>query len=301
MVCQVNQEKNYKNPGIWTTIGGIAAGTATEIGCVAIQKPIAGSIMKNMVQLSNTLNKDEFTAVDKALEKTITQSGLKDKGVEIIKATADNKKKIEDILLNVFKNNFFTRLFPEKQRKNAAKEIFDIVHKGKNAFYEPVSKKVVVPETKLKLAIFHELGHAMNANLSTVGKLLPKSRLAVVLTAPVSLIALLKHKKASNEKPKSGFDKTTTFIKNNAGLLTFASFIPMLTDEGLASFKGNKFAKELLNPDLARKVSKTNIMGFSTYLLMAVLCGTGVHLGVKLKDYIVSRKINNQNKETVNN
>ncbi|MBQ2611149.1 hypothetical protein IJF81_02015, partial [bacterium] len=85
----------------------------------------------------------------------------------------------------------------------------------------------------------------MNANLSKFGKILQKCRPMALLAIPVSQIALWKTKKAPGEEPKNGLDKTTTFIKNNAGKLTFLAFLPTLLEEGLASVKGNKLAKKL--------------------------------------------------------
>lgn len=135
----------------------------------------------------------------------------------------------------------------------------------------------------------------MNANLSKFGKILQKCRPMALLAIPVSLIALWKTKKAPGEEPKNGLDKTTTFIKNNAGKLTFLAFLPTLLEEGLASVKGNKLAKKLLNPELAKKVAKTNALGFSSYALLATLSGLGVYLGTKVKDAIASKKLVEQN------
>ena len=47
---------------------------------------------------------------------------------------------------------------------------------------------------------------------------------------------------------------------------------------------------------IARKVAKTNALGFSTYLLSATLSGLGIYLGTKVKDSIVSKKLVTENK-----
>lgn len=131
----------------------------------------------------------------------------------------------------------------------------------------------------------------MNANLSKIGKILQKNRALAMLSLPIALIALLKTKKAPNEEPKNKLDKITTFIKNNAGKLTFATFLPTIAEEGLATIKGNKLAKQLLDPELAKKVAKTNALGLSSYILLATLSAIGIHLGVKVKDAIAKPKI----------
>ena len=80
-----------------------------------------------------------------------------------------------------------------------------------------------------------------------------------MLALPIALIALLKTKKAEGEQPTGVVDKATDFIKNNAGKLTFATFIPTLIEEAMASIKGNKMAKELLNPQMAKKIANLRI------------------------------------------
>ena len=157
-----------------------------------------------------------------------------------------------------------------------------------------------MPEYKLSLAGFHEAGHAMNANLSKVGRFLQNCRKAPLLSMPIAAIALLKTKKAPGEEPTSKTDKATTFIKENAGKLTFAAWLPVLAEEGLATLKGNKFAKQLLNPELAKKVVKTNAYGYSSYLLAAVLSGVGICAGTKVKDAIASKKEIPQKQENEN-
>lgn len=165
------------------------------------------------------------------------------------------------------------------------------VNLGKNAFYSFNSKKIIMPEKGLSLAVFHEAGHAANQNFSTIGKMLQKCRGLSLLSLPISIIALFKTKKAPNQEPKGAIDKTTTLVKENAGKLTLATFIPLLLEEGLASIKGNNFAKKTLSPELVKKVSKTNALGFSTYLGLAAFSSLGTYLGVKVKDAIAKPKL----------
>ena len=251
--------------------------------------------MKKIGKISNSLSADEFTQVEKAVVDTIKNSGLEAKGVSIIKATTENAEEISKIMGKEIDKGVLKYL--PKQVKEIIGGIFSSqMASGKNACYTFASKKIIMPEKELGLALFHEAGHAMNANLSKFGKILQKCRLMQCLTLPIALIALWKTKKAPGEEPKNGLDKATTFIKNNAGKLTFAAFLPMLLEEGLATIKGNNFAKQLLSPELARKVAKTNALGFSTYLLMATLSGLGIYLGTKVKDSIASKKLAAENK-----
>lgn len=107
---------------------------------------------------------------------------------------------------------------------------------------------------------------------------------------PIAAIALFKTKKAPGEKTENQIGKATNFVKNNAGKLTFLAWLPTVVEEGLATFKGNKAAKQLLDSDLAKKVAKTNALGFSTYLLSAVLSSVGIYAAKKVKDKIAAPK-----------
>ena len=287
-----SNEQQYIKPSTNAIVGGVVVGGLTSFAIRVPHAFIAPETMKKMQNICNNLSKDEFKQVDKALDATLNKSGLKQKGVEILKYTKKNAKKITSIINKEIEQEKFIPKFIRKIRA----ELFNIQLKmGMNAFYSSISNKVVLPEKKLGLAAFHEMGHAMNANMSKIGKALQKCRKATILTVPIALIALLKTKKAPGEQPKDALDKTTTFVKNNAGKLTFAACLPMLIEEGLASIKGNKFAKQFLKPELAQKVAKTNALAFSTYLLAAVLGSIGIHYGVKAKDSIARNKLASEN------
>jgi len=284
------QEQNYKKPSAGSIIGGALAGSVVQ-GAVSTPKQIIAPLILEKVQkISRELTADEFTQVEKAVLDTIKNSGLEAKGVSVIKATSENAKEISEIMLREINNAPLFKYLPKKVKEFAGKTISSMIASGNNACYTFLSKKIIMPEKELNLSLFHEAGHAMNANLSKFGKILQKCRPMVLLACPISLIALFKTKKAPNQEPKNNLDKATTFIKDNAGKLTFAAFIPMLVEEGLASLKGNKFAKQLLSPELAKKVAKTNALGFSTYLVTATLSGLGIYLGAKVKDAIASNK-----------
>ena len=291
MTTSVNmQEQNYKKPSVGTIIGGVIAGSTVARLATSPHKLVTPQILKQMREISNSLSEDEFRQVEKAVSDTIKNSGLEAKGVSIIKATSENAKEISKIVGKEIDRGLLKYL--PKQVKEIIGDIFSSqMASGKNACYTFVSKKIIMPEKGLGLALFHEAGHAMNANLSKFGKILQQCRPMTLLAAPIALIALWKTQKAPGEEPKNRLDKTTTFIKNNAGKLTFLAFVPLLLEEGLATIKGNNFAKKLLSPELAKKVAKTNALGFSTYLLMATLNGLGIYLGTKVKDSIARNKL----------
>ena len=292
MVSGLNsQETKYKNPTPLAIAGGVIAGGITNSAVKIGQDAITGLfISRALKNTSKNISTDEFKQLETAIENTINNSGLKEKGVEIIKATKENSKKITDIISKDFSCGVM-KFAPKSIKEFLSKNVVSQIEDGANALYAVSAKKIIMPEGgKLGLALFHEAGHAMNANLSKFGKVLQKCRPLTLLAIPISLIALLKTKKAPDEQPKNKLDKATTFIKNNAGKLTFAAFLPAILEEGLASLKGNKFAKQLLSPDLAKKVAKTNALGFTSYLLAATLSAVGLYAGVKVKDAIAHKK-----------
>ena len=132
----------------------------------------------------------------------------------------------------------------------------------------------------------------MNKNLSKCANMLGKFRLMPILGGLMVTLSLLKDKKRDDEKPLGFFDKTAIFIKNNVGKLVFASYIPMLAEEGLASIRGQKVAKKLLSPDVYKNVVKGNALGFSTYLLVAISASLGATFATKVRDKIVHKNQN---------
>ena len=298
MVMDVSQkEQVYQNPSKAAIVGGAAVGSLVQSTVMAPKKLVAMAILNKMSQLSDNLSADEFEAVAEATGKILKDTKLAEKGVEIVKATGANSFKIKKNLIKEINGNKITKFIPKKLRHFITNLMYTTVESGNNAVYAFKSKKIIMPEKELSLAFFHEAGHAINANLSKFGKALQKIRPLTVLAVPIALIALWKTKKAEGEKPTGTIDKITTFVKDNAGKLTFATFLPMLLEEGLASIRAQKMAKTMFGKGsaLAAKVAKTNAWGFSTYAITAVLSSVGIWLGAKVKDMIASRKAINTN------
>ena len=270
---------------------GYMAGSFVSGTVANFKAPVSGMCMSTMKDIGKNLTDAEYEMVKNATSKLLQITSLDKKGVSILKATAENSEAVSKVLQNEFSGNFVTRLIPEKVRKFISSMLSTMFTCSENAAYTFKSKKLILPEgKKLSLAAFHEVGHAMNANMSKIGKLLQSCRTLTFLAIPISLIALLKAPKKEGEKPQGLVDKTTTFVKNNAGKLTFMTFLPMLIEEGMASLKGNSLARKLLSPELASKVIKTNKIAYLTYLATAVTAGLGIYLGTKVKDKICKPK-----------
>ena len=170
------------------------------------------------------------------------------------------------------------------------------IFEGKNACYIPKANTIAVNKEKIGIAAMHEIGHAINKNISKFGNALQKMRNPfIMLGSLVTIIAFTKRPKADGEKPKGFIDKATTFIKNNAGKLTFLSLVPLLMEEGLASLNAAKLEKSLLDAKSLKRMNKFNVIAWMTYFGLALGVGIGTKLGVKLKDKIAKPKEIKQN------
>jgi len=313
---QINATKSQNKQNLATTLLGIFSGFAVSAYTVMQLKWIKPWILPKLQEMGSVSEKN-LAEVDKAAEKVLQKTGLTAKGFKIIKATHENVDKITDSILKAI-NNVTTKITDKifgkqtkeqrkilkKIRNRSFKKLSDNMYReklrntismiadGKNACCVPVTKRIIMPQKKLSLTVFHEIGHAMNANFGALGKTLSRARAASLLVLPIALTALIKKKKAPGEEPKGNFDKATTFVKNNAGKLTFAALLPMVLEEGLASIRGYGAAKNILNPKLAKKIPLTYTLAFSTYLSFAILSAIGINLGIKVKDAIIENKTN---------
>ena len=150
------------------------------------------------------------------------------------------------------------------------------VARGKNAFFADKLKLAVAPEHKPSL-ILHELGHAINAK-NAFTKILQNTR----RYAPFAPTALL----IANGIFSNKNDGKKSFIERNAGILGFAAFLPTIAEEGLASFRGIKAAKNVLKNPAGLNILKRNyLLALSTYIL------AGIGLGVASKQAVLEDSI----------
>lgn len=168
--------------------------------------------------------------------------------------------------------------------------IFAQVKTGTNAFYLEHANAIMVPNKKLITSGFHEIGHALNANKSKFWHFVQKNRKACMMaTSLIATISLLTKKKADDETPAKGIEKVGHFVKKNAGALTFASMIPVIAEEAMATIKGNKLASKMLDANLLKRVKIGNALGLSTYVLSAVGMAASATFAVKVKDSIQAK------------
>jgi len=250
--------------------------------------------------LLQTLNEDELKEVREAAYKAFGKTGLKDKGIDIINITENNKFDALDQITNEAKADFARRTKFQKLglyiqagmskllNPVGTETLVDAVASCQTAGYLPTIKKFIINMDSAPDFIFHEMGHALTDKYGNfLSKFNIKSRFYVLALAPVFLLtSLIKTpNKNKDEKPEGVVDKTTTFIKNNCGKLVAATFIPILIDEALASIKGQKLAKEFIqSKSILDGLKSTHLKAYSTYLLATGLFGGVSALAVYFRD-----------------
>lgn len=294
-------------------VGLIAAGSVKDISNFTSSSAL--NSMKNMCKDSI-----DVETIKNAAKEAINLNGLRDKVdlldinnssstvkccfqhrviefplVDAVDSAADSARKVN--VENFGLKKAVLQELPQKFRRTKLGKIYtSILEKtfanGNNAAFFPKSNKIAVNFEKLGYSVFHEIGHSINKNCSKFWNVLQKSRTPFMLlgTSVIPLIAIFKRKKVEGEEPKNVVDKVTTFVKNNGGKLATLSFVPMVAEELKATARGNKLAKQLLNPAAYKKVLKSNRLGALTYIITALGTGLGVFIGSEVKDLLTKPK-----------
>ena len=252
------------------------------------------------------LDENELKEVREAAYKAFDKTGLKDKGLDILNITDDNKAEVLEQIKQYSREALAKKTKLQKLglyiqagvgkilNPVSAKTMVNAIAECESAAYTPTINKFLINMNSAPDLLFHEIGHALtDKNGNFLSKLNIKSRLYVLALAPIFLItSLIKSpKKNKEDKPQGAIDKTTTFIKNNCGKLVAASFIPILIDEALASIKGQKLAKDFISSKkILKGIKKTHLMAYGTYILAPVFTGGISYLLVKLRDKLAKKK-----------
>ena len=163
----------------------------------------------------------------------------------------------------------------------------NLEHKG---YYIPYIKTIVInnnlSEQEQEMIILHELGHAYNFNKSEFWRGMQKLRMpGMILGVILSLVpALTSSKKSKNGQELSFGDKINNTLRESAPALAFLSFTPAIAEEGMATIRGNSWAKRLLDPELYKRVVKSNKYGLLTYVLAGAGLAISSWCGKVVKD-----------------
>lgn len=194
---------------------------------------------------------------------------------------------------NRFLNRLYINLF-EDDAFLYDLDTFAALKAGDTAFYASYEKNVFVPDSGYNLAAFHEMGHGINYNFSKAGEILLKmGDYSKYVTGGIILTSFLAGDE--NENDKKPLNKAANFVKKNAGKLILLASSPKIIEEGLASYRGEKLAKPLLDEKLFRKLKNANKIALSTYAFSALIQATCVCAAIKAKDF-VSDKLNKSKK-----
>ena len=169
--------------------------------------------------------------------------------------------------------------------------IQEAIQEGLNAGYAR-NNKIYMPENKVSFLAFHEIGHSINFNNSKFWKGMQKLRMPALALASLPMIygAISKESKAEDGKELNKKQKINNFIRNNAGKLSFATMLPVLAEEGMATIRGQKLANQLLPKNIARKVLKGNAVAYTSYLITALGFAAAAYTAVKVKDAFVNKR-----------
>ena len=180
----------------------------------------------------------------------------------------------------------------DKVKEAAMENAMESALEGNNAFFIPQTNSIAINMKKLPTAVFHEMGHAHNYNYSRLGKILQKSRGPgmVIASALLLIAACSKEEKAEDGKELTKGQKIKNGIRKALPAMSFSAMLPTVFEEGLATFKGNKWAKQVLSPELYKKVVKGNFAGLMSYVGIAAAVGFATFAAIKIKDKLVKKE-----------
>lgn len=284
------------NYSMYRLAKGIAAGTATYVGTLlALAVPHDALFTVNAPNLSKDKRVEE---IRKALNNMIIESGLKEHGVNIMELKAPKVYKSYWQILSEHLKLIFSKeyRYAKKHDPKAAKKMLNnvllqkYIHGFNACFYRP-NNLVLLNMEKKGITGFHELGHALNKQ-SFIWHFIQKNgkNYANKFVPIILLTSLLIPKSKKNKEDRNFLENSGQFIKNNAGKLAVAAFLPTITEECEATRKGLIYAKKFLSPQLYKKTLCVSTFGSITYLIFALARGLGVYLANKVKDRIVEKQ-----------
>lgn len=314
-IITTNDDRRYQTAGVGNTIGAVVAGgvarraVSNSINAVVNTPAINDPKQTNKGLPVDALRagiKDAFyneaklnTAVGGGakLLDLVDHQKLPNLGEIVINGLSETQlSQLPESSANLIKSIRANLVLPKSLKNSRIGDIMSVgmarmLEQGRNAIFWPKTNEIAVNIEKLGTATFHEMGHAVNHNFSKFWKGMQKLRVPCGIAGGLfGTVALLKRKKVEGEEPKGFFDKTTTFIKNNVGKLTLAAFAPIVAEELMATYRGNKMAKKVLSPELFKKVQKTNRFGAMTYIATGVGAALAAVVGSKVRDAIAKPK-----------
>ena len=286
---KLKEEKNEVDTKTYV-LGGLAATTVNTPVRRIFTKPVSQHFFKTLEKISKA-DQDTYKA---AFNNAFQHSKLGTKGITITDLNTLTEANAEATLRPLAEKmlpKWYTKLLGNNKKEvNKLVSHLEKIRKGKNACFAPNAKTIVLNSDKMAVAAFHEMGHALNQQSTGIIKILKNLKGLRALTPLILLTAAFKNKKAEGEKPVGAFDKVTTFVKNHCGILTTAALIPTVIEEGIASIRGSKAAKPLLDERLYKQLNKFHGKAWLTYAASAVAAGFAVEAVSWVQDKISHSK-----------
>lgn len=306
------------------TTAGIGAGIGTYYGTKKIVIETARALIKKM---DPPLKAEQIEIFKKAAYQIYNDYGFKNQGVEIFDISKEDFAKYKQERYAYLESFFDKKIaktknpikklilkFRKNSRLKAAKKLDERVLKGNNAYYTESAektvengktvykqiKKVIIDMDKRPEYLPHEFGHTKTNMNKAVKNLMMKiwknpAFHNKMLIGILGISLLTNPEKKNPEKPqehKNPLYPVGLFIKNNCGKLMTLALLPSTFEEGLASLNGHKMAKNYLDKANIKKLTKSHILSFSSYLVWAAGTGAAVYLANKVRDKIIEHKCN---------
>ncbi len=267
--------------------GSIRAATVSQIAPFA-SLPAGFLAMKGIQNSSKGLTSEQIKLLNESADKMIEVTGLAAKGVKIENVTSAglNLSGLPDSVYDLINSysaiaNGKNAAFVEKDLKNRLTG--QVLH-NKNT--------IIANRDKLPTALFHEIGHAYNANSSKFWGAMQKMRKpSMALAAGLALFsAFTKKAEAKDGQELTKGQKAKNFVRNNSGILATVSMLPVVAEEVMASVRGCKWAKQNLPKELAKRVKAGNIWGAVSYVSASLALGLAAFLATKIKDSVMEKQ-----------
>ncbi len=266
-----NTSKNKKSRNVKGVLAAYAAGLG--VNTLASVPPLL--ISKNFANDTKLLTQSEIANVNKQADKLLNNlTDLGKKGVTIENITKPSE--FLDMLPPLIK-----KIHPET-----------LISKGRNAVFNASLNQIQINREKLPLGLFHEMGHAFNFNNSKFWKAMQMSGFIGKNLAPLMLLvpAFTKKEVAAEGEELTQKQKIKNGIRESLPFIASGLMIPTLLEEGKASLRANKWAKELLDPKHAKFVTKKNTIAYSSYVIVALGLGLATYTAKKVKDHFDEKK-----------
>ena len=284
--CQDNQVSN---------IIGVTAASAGGIGTYYAGKKLVGIPINKM---KNNLIK--YATESNSIFKEPAINTLKTHNIKFANIQSpfdlifdDDFKKfdIEESKKPISKlKKYIEKFFPQKLQeffdKNFKSELENYTQ-GANA--GALNDKVFCNFDKISASAFHEAGHVKNYK-SKFGSFLQKCRNPYFSKALIGLSVLCAifsvSQKNTEEVTNEKNSKIHCMLRKSSIGLAIAGTLPTVLEEGLASYKGNKMAKQVLSPENYRNIKKFNAKALTTYGAKAGLVVGSIYVACKLGDFL---------------